>query len=98
MDQGVMQSLKAHFRRRIVRLCIKALDENRPVPKITILQAMKSFVSSWNAVSKETIANCFKKANISYANQQTGTNDADDALKSLHEETDNLRKLEQNVV
>ena len=93
-----MQSLKAHFRRRIVRLCIKALDENRPVPKITILQAMKNFVSSWNAVSKETIANCFKKVNISYANQQTGTNDADDALKSLHEETDNLRKLEQNVV
>ena len=63
MDQGVIRSLKAHYRRRIVHLCIKSLDENKPYPKITILQAMKNLVSSWNAVSEETIVNCFKKAN-----------------------------------
>ena len=41
IDQGVIRSLKAHYRRRIVRLCIKSLDENKPLPKITPLQAMK---------------------------------------------------------
>ena len=69
MDQGVIRILKAHYRRRIVRLCIKVLNGNKHLPKITILQAMKNLVSSWNAVSEETITNCFKKANISHANQ-----------------------------
>ena len=63
MDQGVIRSLKAHYRRRIVRLCIKAVDKNEPLPKISILQAMKDLVSSWNAVSKETVVNCPKYGN-----------------------------------
>ena len=46
MDQGVIRSLKAHYRRRIVRLCIRSLDENKPLPKITILHMMKNLVSS----------------------------------------------------
>ena len=98
MDQGVIGSLKPHYRRRIVCLCIKSLDQNKPLPKITILHAMKNLVSSWNAVSEETIVNCFKKANISHANQQTAVTDADDPFKSLEEELDNLRKLDDNAV
>ena len=98
MDQGVIRSLKAHYRRRIVPLCIKSLDENKPLPKITILQAMKHLVSSWNTVSEETIVNCFKKTNISHANQQTAVTDADDPFKSLEEELNNLCKLDENAV
>ena len=67
MDQGVIQSMKAHYRRRIVRLCIKSLNEDKSLPKITILQAMKNLVLSWNAVSEETIVSCFKEPNISYS-------------------------------
>ena len=46
MDQGEIhaQSLKTHYRRRTVRLRIKSLDENKPLPKITILQAMKNLM------------------------------------------------------
>ena len=48
---------------------------------------MKNVVSSWNPVSeeKETIVNCFKKANISHVNQQTDVNNADNPFKSLEE-------------
>ena len=88
MDQGVRRSLKAHYRRITFRLCIKALNENKPFPKIIILQEMKTLLSSWNVVSKETIAN------ISHANQQTAVTDADDPFKILEEELDNLRKLD----
>ena len=98
MDKGVIRSLKARYRRRIVRLCITSLDKNKPFPKITILQAMKNLVPSWNAVSEETIVNCFKKANISHANQQTAVTDANDPFKSLEEELANLRKLYKNAV
>ena len=59
---------------------------------------MKNLVPSWNAVSEETIVNCFKKANISHANQQTAVTDANDLFRSLEEELANLRKLYKNAV
>ena len=60
---------------------------------------MKNLLSSWNAVSEEeTVVNCFKKANISHSNQQTTVTDADDPFKSLEEELNNLRKLDENAV
>ena len=59
---------------------------------------MKNLVSSWNGVSEETIVDCFKKANVGHANQQTAVIDADDPFKSLEEELNNLRKLDENAV
>ena len=59
---------------------------------------MKNLVSSWNAVSEETIANCFEKANISHANQPTAVTNADDPFKSLEEELHNLQKLDQSAI
>ena len=44
---------------------------------------MKNLVLSWNAVSVETIVNCFKKANISHDNQQTAVTNADDPFKNF---------------
>ena len=55
MDQGVIRSLNAHYRKRVVRLCIKEVESSKSLPKISILQTMKHLVLSWNAVSKETI-------------------------------------------
>ena len=68
------------------------LDENKPLPNITILQAMKNLVSSQNALSEETIDNCFNKINISHAKQQTAVADADNSFKILEEE-----KLDQSA-
>ena len=98
MDQGVIRGLKAYYRRRIVRLCIKSLDENKPLLRISILQAMKNLVSSWNAVSEKTMVNCFERANINYTNQRTAVTDANDPFKSLEEELENLRKLDESAV
>ena len=98
MDQGVIRGLKAYYRRRIVRLCIKSLDENKPLLRISILQAMKNLVSSWNAVSEKTVVNCFERANINYTNQRTAVTDANDPFKSLEEELEDLRKLDESAV
>ena len=59
---------------------------------------MKNLVSSWNTVSEETIVDCFKKANISHANQQSVLTDADDLFKSFKEELNHLQKLDENAV
>ncbi|XP_065662688.1 tigger transposable element-derived protein 4-like [Hydra vulgaris] len=98
MDQGVIRSLKAHYRHKIVRLCIKAVDNNESMPKISILQAMKDLVSSWNAVSKETVINCFKKAGISKTNKSIEEADDDHSFKFLTEELNHLRELDPRAV
>ncbi|XP_065671797.1 tigger transposable element-derived protein 4-like [Hydra vulgaris] len=98
MDQGVIRSLKAHYRHKTVRLCIKAVDNNEPMPKISILQAMKDLVSSWNAVSKETVINCFKKAGISKTNKSIEEADDDHSFKFLTEELNRLRELDPRAV
>ena len=94
MDKGVIQSFKAHYRKKVVRLCTKAVESNKPLSKISTLQVMKHLVSSWNAVSKETIVNCFKKSNISQSNQQAAVNDDDDPFKSLQEDLEKLHELD----
>ena len=98
IDQGVIRSLKAHYRKKVVRLCIKAVESNKPLPKISILQALKHLASSWNAVSKETIVNCFKKSDISQSNQQVVVNDDDDLFKSLQEDLQKLHELGNDVI
>ncbi|XP_065662532.1 tigger transposable element-derived protein 4-like [Hydra vulgaris] len=98
MDQGVIRSLKAHYRHKIVRLCIKAVENNEPMPKISILQAMKDLVSSWNAVSKENVINCFKKAGISKTNKSIEEADDDDSFNFLTEELNRLRELDPRAV
>ena len=98
MGQGVIRSLKAHYRKKVVRLCIKAMESNKPLPKINILQAMKHLVSSWNVVSKENIVNCFKKSNISQSNQQVAVNDDGDSSKSLQEDLKKLHELDNDAI
>ena len=59
---------------------------------------MKHLVSSWDAVSKETIVNCFKKSNISQSNQQAAVNDDDDPFKSLEEDLEKLHALDNDAI
>ena len=105
MDQGVIQSMKAHYRRRIVRLCIKSLNEDKSLPKITILQSTKNLVLSWNAVSEETIVSCFKEPNISYSSSASCMSHADilaeiirpDSTEGEDDGNNNVDDLNDNI-
>ena len=98
MDQSVIRSLKAHYRGRVVLLLCRALEKKEPCPKISILQSMKILVDSWEAVSKETIINCFRKAGITPAVQQAAISDSDDPFKDLQESLNDLRKADSSMV
>ena len=73
MDQGVIRSLKAHYRNKVVRVCITAVESNKPLLKISTLQAMKHLVSSWNAVSKKTIAVSRNLTKVNQTNRKQWT-------------------------
>ena len=98
MDQGVIRSLKAHYRGRVVRLLCRALEKKEPCPKISILQSVKILADSWEVVTKETIINCFRKAGITPAVQQAAIADLDDPFKDLQESLNDLRKADSSMV
>ena len=92
MDQGVIRALKAYYRSNVVKRQIKFIDAGKEVPKINILEGMQILVKSWDAVSKDTVQNCFKKAGISRETQVSSLNDEDDPFKSLSENISELKK------
>ena len=83
MDQGVIRSLKAHYRERVVRLFCRALEKKEPCPKISILPSMKILADSWEIVTKEIIIKCFRKAGITPTVQQAAIADFDHPFKDF---------------
>ena len=98
MDQGVIRSLKAHYRGRAVRRLCRALDKTKTLPKISNLQAMKILVSSWEAVSAKTIAKCFRNAGITPEAQNAAITDADDPFSDLKESLQQLHDIDPDMV
>ena len=84
MDQSIIRSLKVHYRTVVRQLC-RALDKTKTLPKISILRVMKILLSSWEAVSAQTIVNCFRKAGITPEAQIAAITDADDPFSNLKE-------------
>ena len=37
MDQGVIRCLKAHYSKLLVKLILRSLDSNKPLPKVSLL-------------------------------------------------------------
>ena len=87
MDQGVIRSLKAKYRIALVQKYIRAIDQQKSLPKISILDAMDILAASWSMVSETTIVNRFAKADLSSENQHQAASDEDDPLKDLVDET-----------
>ena len=89
-DQGVINCLKAFYRRRLVNLMIKHLEQGQHLPKISILRALQLLIASWNNVTKTTIVNCFRKAKISAKDQVNAAEDSDDRFKELENDLTKL--------
>ena len=83
MGQSVIRRLKTHYQGRVVRRLCRALDKTKTLPKISILQAMKMLVSSWEVVSAQTIVNCFRKTGITFEAQNAAIADVDDHFPIL---------------
>ena len=92
MDQGVIRSLKAKYRSRLIKLIIKAIDSNKDIPKINVLDVMKLLTLSWEDVTENTVQNCFAKARISNDDQLRAQNDLDDLFVELRSSIEELKE------
>ena len=63
MDQGVINSFKSHYRRRLVNRYLAAIENREDVNsiKINIREAIDMLTIAWRAVTNAAIANCFRK-------------------------------------
>ena len=98
MDQGVIRCLKAHYRKQLVKLILRSLDSNKPLPKVSLLTALQLLVSAWNEVSETTVVNCFKKAKISEKDQTIAISDEDDPFKEIDKNPKELQEKKTSLV
>ena len=84
MSQGLILSLKAHYRAHVVKKYIANFDSNKRVPNISILTAMAYLVEAWDRVTSGTIVNYCRKAGICTESQQQSLNDSDDPFQARH--------------
>ena len=92
MDQGVIRALKVFYHSNVVKRQLKYIDAGKEVPVINILEAMRVLVKSSEAVSMNTVINCFKKVGISKETHTASINDEDDPFKLLAENINELKK------
>ena len=64
LDQGIIRTLKAYWRRHWVLFMMDQFDKGYyPLSNMTILQAVQWAISAWNLdLTEDTIQDCFKKA------------------------------------
>ena len=74
-------------------MVIRALDKNFSLPKVSMLDSMNIFVSSWNVVSTEAIVNCLRRAETGSSSQDLTKTDSEDPFKELNEEFLRLRRI-----
>ena len=96
MDQGVICLLKAKYHKNVVRKIIQSVEKKKTLPKISLLQGM--LVSAWDALSTQTIVNCFRKSGISTESQKTAIAEDDDPFRELQEEIDDLRSVQPDLI
>ena len=93
MDQGVIRSLKAKYRSRMIQQIIKAIDAKKSIPKVNVLDAMKMLTICWENVTEETVKKCFAKSHISPQDQTSAQDDLDDPFIELRNDLEKLKSL-----
>ena len=79
----MIRSLKAKYRRKIIKPLIRAVDMKKKLPQTSILDAMQLLQSAWSEVSGLTIKNCFRKSGISEKSAEQAINKEDDPFKDI---------------
>ncbi|CAB4483620.1 unnamed protein product [Rhizophagus irregularis] len=80
LDQGIIYSLKAQYRKLLCKNQIQAYDlyEDQTPPPVDILDSINLIAEAWKIVTKKTIINSWAKAEI-LPDDESNTSDGDDS-------------------
>lgn len=97
LDAGIIQNVKVHYRKLLLRHIISRIDQDLPASNVAnsvnILTAIYWIKRSWENVSNQCIANCFRKCGIS----QQDTIENDDPFDDLEELTSLISDLNSKL-
>ncbi|XP_072142338.1 tigger transposable element-derived protein 6-like [Dermacentor andersoni] len=112
MDQGVIQALKARFRKGLLQKMLVCMDPNKEY-KVDILGAIHLIADAWRQLTANTIANCFRHAGFSSSDQASDLQDLPEcdgedalerqevveqcALKKIHLDFDEYVHIDDDV-
>ena len=87
-DQGIINALKAHYRKNMVKQLIQAIDNGSTLAKfkISLLDALRMARAAWDSVTAETVANCFRKGGFSSPSEDTDSLEEDRDLQEQEDE------------
>jgi len=98
MDQGVIRSLQARYRTKVVQKMIEAIEGNKSLPDVSVLDAMKMLVLAWDEVTNKIVQNCFRKAGFCEIDEEDAVSDDPFAeLKDTVTQLINLDKTFEDV-
>ena len=63
IDQGVIRSLKAQYRRNVVRRITQSVEKKKTLLKFSLLLGIQMLVAALDAVTTETLFNFLKSLN-----------------------------------
>ena len=78
MDQGIIQALKAWYRKKLLAKLISSLDSGKEF-SVNMLDALHFISAVWNEVTPTTLRNCFGKAGFNVFGDNCDVNDTDSA-------------------
>ena len=61
MDQGVIRSLKAHYKTMSIKKLIEAIEKKKPLPEFSVLDAMQMLDLAWGKVKPKLLLTVLKK-------------------------------------
>ena len=93
MDQGIIENLKRHYRKILLRRRLEAMDMGKEF-EFTLLDALHVIRCAWEQVSESTIRNCFAKAKFSEEEYQSEPDDA--GLLEIWEALSAEEKMHEN--
>ena len=93
MDQGIIENLKRHYRKILLRRRLEAMDMGKEF-EFTLLDALHVVRCAWEQVSESTIRNCFAKAKFSEEEYQSEPDDA--GLLEIWEALSAEEKMHEN--
>ena len=53
-DQGEIRSLKAHYKTMSIKKLIEAIENKKPLPEFSVLDAMQMFDVAWGKITTKT--------------------------------------------
>lgn len=90
LDQGIIRSVKAHFRKRLVQRVLINLQLKQSTV-INVRQAAEMLTGAWWSVTSTTIKNCWKKAGLMQGHEQS--QDAEQPQNAVQAEEGNPGEL-----